>query len=101
MFNVIHAPLQCLIGCSFFTLIHCLKMIFQEIVLNETKCSIYTPHFIDGHSSVAHTIRGLRLSDASNINLTFHNIYSSDSNQNTSVKDDAVYLVCDETTDRV
>jgi len=67
--------------------------------MSKTACPIYTPYFMEGLPRVAHTIHGLRLSDASNINLTFHNIYSSDSNQNTSIKDDAVYLACDETTD--
>ena len=67
--------------------------------MNETKCLIYTPYSTKGLPRAAHIIRGLQLCHPSNINLTFHNIYSSDSNQNSSVKDDAVYLACDEATD--
>lgn len=68
------------------------------MVTNETKCPIYTPCFLNVESVTAHTGRELGRFAPAEINLTFHNIYSSDSNRNTSTKDGADYLACYETT---
>ncbi|OPX54133.1 hypothetical protein SAMN02745127_03114 [Oceanospirillum multiglobuliferum] len=67
------------------------------MILNKTKQPIYTPCFIE--SNLAATLTALRLwrfAPTEN-NLTFHIIYSSDSNQNTNTNGNQNTAWCYET----